>query len=69
LAQLEGKEELGVEKGLFKAGLSASCNVVGKADMAGACVSNGEMCNRVAGEGERLKTESVQVVHQTWMQA
>jgi hypothetical protein len=36
---LEGKEELGVEKALFRVGLSASWDIVGEADMAGACVS------------------------------
>jgi hypothetical protein len=36
---LEGKEELGVEKALFKVRLSASCVIAGEADMAVACVS------------------------------
>jgi hypothetical protein len=36
---LEGKEELGVEKALFRVGVSASWDIVGEADMAGACVS------------------------------
>ena len=36
---LEGKEELGVEKALLRVGLSASWDIVGEADMAGACVS------------------------------
>jgi hypothetical protein len=36
---LEGKEELGVVKALFRVGLSASWDIVGEADMAGACVS------------------------------
>jgi hypothetical protein len=35
---LEGKEELGVEKALLRVGLSASWDIVGEADMAGACV-------------------------------
>jgi hypothetical protein len=36
---LEGKEELGVEKALLRVGLSASWDIVGEADMAGANVS------------------------------
>ena len=36
---LEGKEELGVEKALFRVGVSASWDIVDEADMAGACVS------------------------------
>lgn len=41
---LQGKEELGVEKGLFSVGVSALCVIVGEADMAGACVSRRETC-------------------------
>jgi hypothetical protein len=36
---LEGKEELGVEKALFNVGLSATCVIVGEADMVATCVS------------------------------
>lgn len=51
LRELEGKEELGVEKGLFKAVLSAPCGVVGRADMTSACVSKREVCNGGGGGG------------------
>jgi hypothetical protein len=48
---LEGKEELGVEKALFRVGLSASWDIVGEADMAGACVSKRVLRNGGVGYG------------------
>lgn len=49
--ELEGKEELGVEKGLFIAVLSAPCGVVGRAGMTSACVSKREVRNGGKGDG------------------
>lgn len=49
--ELEEKEELGVEKGLFNAALSAPCGDVGRVDMTSACVSKREVCNGGEGEG------------------
>ena len=48
---LEGKEELGVEKALFRVGVSASWDIVGEADMAGACVSKRGLRDGGVGNG------------------
>jgi hypothetical protein len=50
---LEGKEELGVEKGLFNVGLSATCVIAGEADMVDTCVSKRVLRDRAVGYAAR----------------